>query len=443
MAITHEIRVPNIGDFKNVPIVELLVKVGDVVRVEDPLVAIESEKATMEVPSPFAGTVGRIDVKLGDNVSEGSVLLQLTTEGEAAAAAAPTIAVAQPAAVTPVQALPPAIAATPTTPDAAIVVPSPALPTPSAPPAAHDGAASNGVVHASPSIRRFARELGVDLHHVSGSGPHARITRDDVQNFVKVALAAPATTNAISSGTPYGVPAWPVVDYAKYGEIEIVKLSRIRKFSGPNLHRNWLAIPHVTNNDEADITELEAFRKAINNERSDAKVTMLAFVMKAVVVALRAHPEVNSSLDGDALVLKKYYNIGFAADTPQGLVVPVLAGADTKGVLAIATETAALAAKARDGKLSMAEMTGATFTISSLGGIGGTSFTPIVNAPEVAILGVSRSAMRPLWDGATFVPRLMLPLSLSYDHRVIDGALAARFNATLSAALGDLRRALL
>jgi pyruvate dehydrogenase E2 component (dihydrolipoamide acetyltransferase) len=435
MAITHEIRVPNIGDFKNVPIVELLVKVGDVVRVEDPLVAIESEKATMEVPSPFAGTVGRIDVKLGDNVSEGSVLLELTTEGEAAAVA-PIVAAEKPAvAATPAQATTPPLAPAP----AAV-----------APPETHEVSASNGVVHASPSIRRFARELGVDLHRVGGSGPHARVTRDDVQNFVKVALSAspaspasPAATSASPSGTPYGVPAWPVVDFAKYGAIETVALSRIRKFSGPNLHRNWLAIPHVTNNDEADITELEAFRKAINKERADAKVTMLAFVMKAVVVALRAHPEVNSSLVGDSLVLKKYYNIGFAADTPQGLVVPVLAGADTKGVLEIATETAALAAKARDGKLAMAEMTGATFTISSLGGIGGTSFTPIVNAPEVAILGVSRSAMKPVWDGSTFVPRLMLPLSLSYDHRVIDGALAARFNVTLASALADLRRALL
>ena len=428
MAITHEIRVPNIGDFKNVPIVELLVKVGDVVRVEDPLVAIESEKATMEVPSPFAGTIGRIDVKLGDNVSEGSVLLQLTTEGEAPVVA-PTVAAEKPA-----EAAAPAPPATP-------APPSPQAP--AALPATPDAPASNGVVHASPSIRRFARELGVDLHRVSGSGPHARITRDDVQNFVKVALAAPPGATTTSTGTPYGVPAWPVVDFAKYGEIEVVKLSRIRKFSGPNLHRNWLAIPHVTNNDEADITELEAFRKAVNKERPDAKVTMLAFVMKAVVVALRAHPEVNSSLDGDSLVLKKYYNIGFAADTPQGLVVPVLAGADAKGVLAIATETSALAAKARDGKLAMAEMTGATFTISSLGGIGGTSFTPIVNAPEVAILGVSRSSMKPVWDGAAFVPRLMLPLSLSYDHRVIDGALAARFNVTLASALADLRRALL
>ncbi len=425
MAITHEIRVPNIGDFKNVPIVELLVKVGDVVRVEDPLVAIESEKATMEVPSPFAGTIGRIDVKLGDNVSEGSVLLELTTEGEAAAVA-PTVAPEKPA-----------VAATPPPAPASAPIAEPALP------AAREAPASNGVVHASPSIRRFARELGVDLHRVTGSGPHARVTRDDVQNFVKTALAAPPSAPTSSTGTPYGVPAWPVVDFAKYGEIEIVKLSRIRKFSGPNLHRNWLAIPHVTNNDEADITELEAFRKSINKERPDAKVTMLAFVMKAVVVALRAHPEVNSSLDGDSLVLKKYYNIGFAADTPQGLVVPVLAGADTKGVLAIANETSALAAKARDGKLAMAEMTGATFTISSLGGIGGTSFTPIVNAPEVAILGVSRSAMKPVWDGSAFVPRLMLPLSLSYDHRVIDGALAARFNVTLASALADLRRALL
>jgi len=547
---TREIRVPNIGDFKDVPVVDVLVKAGDIVRVEDPLVSLESEKATMEVPSPFAGVVERVEVHVGDTVSEGSMLLALALEGEvpapppgapppdSPAAAATTQPEAAPQTIElrvpdlgdfaeipvidilvsvgdriekeaplvtlesekaamdipaseagvvheiflkvgdPVSrgtlvatllvdraaALPPAPSAKPEPPLSATPsvapAPSPVQPVPasygasgsdaapqSAPATRPGPSAGNGVVHASPSIRRFARELGVDLHAVVGSGPHARITRDDVQQFVRGALATPrpgaSTQPQAASGSPFGVPAWPVVDFAKYGPIERVKLSRIRMFSGPNLHRNWLSIPHVTNNDEADITDLEAFRKRLNTERPDAKVTMLAFVIKAVVTALRAHPDVNSSLDGDSLVLKKYYNIGFAADTPSGLVVPVLANAENKGIFAIATETAALATKARDGKLGPADMTGATFSISSLGGIGGTSFTPIVNAPEVAILGVSRAVMRPVWDGATFVPRLMLPLSLAYDHRVIDGALAARFNVTLAAALADLRRALL
>ncbi len=434
---TRDVYVPNIGDFKDVPIVEVLVKAGDTVRREDPLVAIESEKATMEVPSPAAGVIERVQVNVGDKVSEGTLLLVMA--GDLAATASEST----PAPAPEVLASPPPLAAQPQ-PSSAAEAP---VPSPAPAPTASGTAGGNGVVHASPSIRRFARELGVDLHRVTGSGPHARITRDDVQDFVKTALAQPSPTVApaasATSGSPFGVPAWPVVDFAKFGPIETVALSRVRKFSGPNLHRNWLAIPHVTNNDEADITDLEAFRKRVNAERPDAKVTMLAFVMKAVVVALRAHPEVNSSLAGDSLVLKRYYNIGFAADTPSGLMVPVLTAADTKGVFEIATETAALAKKARDGKLSPGEMSGATFTISSLGGIGGTSFTPIVNAPEVAILGVSRSAMKPVWDGAAFVPRLMLPLSLSYDHRVIDGALAARFNVTLVAALGDLRRALL
>jgi pyruvate dehydrogenase E2 component (dihydrolipoamide acetyltransferase) len=289
--------------------------------------------------------------------------------------------------------------------------------------------------------------LGVDLHGVRGSGPHARVTREDVQSFVKETLAraasAPATPAASGGALPFDLPPWPKPDFAQFGEIERVPLSRIRKISGPVLHRNWVMIPHVTNNDEADVTELEAFRKKCNAENPAAKITMLAFAVKACVAALRAFPDVNSSLDGDELILKRYYNIGFAADTPNGLVVPVLKNADRKGVLEIATESAALAKKARDGKLGITDMSGATFTISSLGGIGGTSFSPIVNAPEVAILGLSRSAMKPVWDGSAFVPRLMLPLSLSYDHRVIDGALAARFNAYLVNLLADLRRVLL
>ncbi|MDQ2858006.1 MAG: 2-oxo acid dehydrogenase subunit E2, partial [Candidatus Eremiobacteraeota bacterium] len=298
-----------------------------------------------------------------------------------------------------------------------------------------------GVVHASPSLRRFARELGVELTAVKGSGPHGRITREDVQQFVKARLTAPPPRAATGGG--FDVLPWPVINFEKFGSIERVPLSRIRKLSGPNLHRNWVMIPHVTNNDEADITELESFRKELNAKDPAAKVTMLAFVIKAAVAALKVYPDVNSSLDGDALVLKKYYNIGFAADTPNGLVVPVLKDADAKGIFAIAAETSALAAKARDGKLSSGDMQGASFTISSLGGIGGTTFSPIINAPEVAILGISRSTIRPMWDGSAFAPRLMLPLSFSYDHRVIDGALAARFNVYLASVLGDLRRAML
>jgi pyruvate dehydrogenase E2 component (dihydrolipoamide acetyltransferase) len=438
MSDTIDVRIPNIGDFRDLPIVAVLVKAGDTVALESPLVELESEKATMEVPSPAAGVVQSVTVKLGDKVSEGSTILTLAPAGEATATAAPATPVAAAPAPeappTPTPAAPPAtIAAAPTP------IPTPA---PAAAPPSNGAPEQNGVVHASPSIRRFARELGVDLHAIEGSGPHARITRDDVQSYVKSALSAPASSRG-GGALPFDLPAWPKPDFAQHGPIERVPLSRIRKFSGPNLHRNWVMIPHVTNNDEADVTELEAFRKKLNAENPAAKVTMLAFAVKACVAALRAFPDVNSSLDGDELVHKHYYNIGFAADTPQGLVVPVLRNADTKGVLEIAAESAALAAKARDGKLGMADMSGATFTISSLGGIGGTSFTPIVNAPEVAILGLSRAAMKPVWDGSTFVPRLMLPLSLSYDHRVIDGALAARFNAFLVTMLGDLRRALL
>lgn len=436
--MTLDIRVPNIGDFQDVPIVDVLVKPGDVVALEDPLVAIESEKATMEVPSPQAGVVRSIAVKVGDKVSEGSALLTMDSDASESEAGPGDIApaVVEPAASVPVTAAPAAPVAAPAAEPSSYGAPG-TIPA-SAP--AH----ANGSVHASPAIRRFARELGVDLGGVRGSGPHARITREDVQGFVKSALAAPSVAaRSASGGVPFDLPPWPKVDFAKFGPVEIVPLSRIRKLSGPNLHRNWISIPHVTNNDEADITELEAFRKTLNAESPGAKVTMLAFIIKAVVVALRAQPDVNSSLEGDTLVRKGYYNIGFAADTPSGLMVPVLHSADTKGVLAIASEMATLAARARDGKLAATDMQGATFTISSLGGIGGTSFTPIVNAPEVAILGVSRSAMRPVWNGTAFVPRLLLPLSLSYDHRVIDGALAARFNATLVTALGDLRRALL
>ena len=433
MSDTIDVRIPNIGDFRDLPIVAVLVKAGDTVALESPLVELESEKATMEVPSPAAGVVQSVTVKLGDKVSEGSTILTLATAGDKAAPVAAPATVAAISAPDPPPTPPPSAAAVAPTLAGDLPAPSP-----------NGAPEQNGVVHASPSIRRFARELGVDLHAVEGSGPHARITRDDVQSYVKRVLSDPTSARGSGGGAlPFDLPAWPKPDFAQYGPIERVPLSRIRKFSGPNLHRNWVMIPHVTNNDEADVTELEAFRKKLNAENPGAKVTMLAFAVKACVAALRAFPDVNSSLDGDELVHKKYYNIGFAADTPQGLVVPVLRNADTKGVLEIAAESAALAAKARDGKLGMADMSGATFTISSLGGIGGTSFTPIVNAPEVAILGLSRAATKPVWDGSAFVPRLMLPLSLSYDHRVIDGALAARFNAYLVTMLGDLRRALL
>jgi pyruvate dehydrogenase E2 component (dihydrolipoamide acetyltransferase) len=435
MAETVEITVPNIGDFADVPVIDVLVKPGDTVAPEDPLITIESEKATMDVPSPLAGVVESVAIKVGDKVSEGSPLVTLAR----AANGAPEPAVAQAAAAQPAAERPPGPA-----PEARAEKP-PVEATPREPsqpePAPEQDAPSGGAAHASPSIRRFARELGVDLRRVRGTGPRERIVREDVQGFVKRALESPQM--GAGRGLGFDLPPWPKVDFAKFGPIEVVPLSRIRKISGPILHRNWVMIPHVTNNDEADITELEAFRKQLNEEHPETKITMLAFVIKAVVAALHEFPDLNSSLDGDTLVLKKYYNIGFAADTPNGLVVPVIKGADAKGIVAVAKETGALAAKAREGKLAPGDMQGATFTISSLGGIGGTSFTPIINAPEVAILGVSRSAMRPMWNGSAFVPRLMLPLSLSYDHRVIDGALAARFNAHLAGVLADLRRGML
>jgi pyruvate dehydrogenase E2 component (dihydrolipoamide acetyltransferase) len=416
-----DVRVPNIGDFKDVPVIDVLVKAGDIVQSDVPLVTLESEKASMDVPSPQSGVVQSVAVKAGDKVSQGSLILTLATSGAATPPSAPPPAQAAPAPQ-------PAAAAKPAPAPAPARVPQDA-------PAATDGK----VVHASPSIRRFARELGVDLLRVHGSGPHERITKEDVQGFVKQALAGPPAGAAM----PFKLPPWPKLDFAQYGPTERVALSRIKKLSGPALHRNWIGIPHVTNNDEADITELEAFRKQINAEDPNAKVTILAFVIRAVVSALKRFPDFNSSLDGEELILKHYYNIGFAADTPQGLIVPVVKNADEKGVLQIAAETRELAARGRDGKLKMADMEGGTFSISSLGGIGGTTFTPIVNAPEVAILGLSRSYMKPVWDGKEFVPRLMLPLSLSYDHRVIDGAAGARFNSYLAEILADMRRVML
>jgi pyruvate dehydrogenase E2 component (dihydrolipoamide acetyltransferase) len=432
------ISVPDIGDFSEVEVIELLVNVGDEVKAEQSLVTVESDKSSMEIPSSQAGTVAKLLVKVGDKVKQGSQLVELTPAagGAAAPAAAPAPAAA---AAAPAPAPAAAAPAAPSTPPVQRTPPVEVADDPSAP-----------KPHASPSVRKFARELGVDLRRVTGTGVKNRITPDDVRAFVKQAVATaaqPAGASAASGGDGAGLNLlpWPKIDFTKFGEIEAKPLSRIKKISGANLHRNWVMIPHVTNNDEADITDLEALRVTLNkeNEKAGVKVTMLAFVIKAVVAALKKFPEFNASLDGDNLVYKKYFHIGFAADTPNGLVVPVIRDADKKGVFELARESSELAKKARDGKLSPAEMQGGCFSISSLGGIGGTHFTPIVNAPEVAILGLSRSSMQPVWDGKAFQPRLMLPLSLSYDHRVIDGASAARFNAYLGAVLADFRRVLL
>lgn len=432
-----EVKVPDIGDFKDVAVIEVLVKPGDTVKQEQSLITVESDKASMEIPSSAAGTVKELKVKLGDKVNIGDLIAVL--EGAAGGAAAPAPAPAPAAASAPA---------------AAPVAHPPAertLPTAALPP--HEPTAPTGQLpHASPSVRKFARELGVPLEEVKGTGPKGRILQEDVQNFTKAVMKGEATTKAAAGKAPggaggeaLGLLPWPKVDFAKFGPIERKDLSRIKKISGANLHRNWVMIPHVTNHDDADITELEAFRVQLNkeNEKSGIKVTMLAFLIKASVAALKKFPEFNSSLDGEQLVLKNYWHIGFAADTPNGLVVPVVKDADKKGVLQISQEMSELAKKARDGKLGPADMTGATFTISSLGGIGGRYFTPIINAPEVAILGVCRSQTEPVWDGKQFQPRLMLPLSLSWDHRVIDGASAARFNAYLGAILADFRRVLL
>ena len=439
-----EVKVPDIGDFKDVSVIEVLVKPGDAIKVEQSLVTVESDKASMEIPSSAAGTLKEMKVKVGDVVNIGDLIAVL----EGAAGAAPSPVAAPAPASAPAAAAPAAATAS-----APAQAPAPA---PTAAPAAHDTTTppSGSLPHASPSVRKFARELGVPLEEVKGSGLKGRITQDDVQAFTKAVMSGAASTKAAGAKAPaggggdgaaLGLIPWPKVDFAKFGTVERKELSRIKKLSGANLHRNWVMIPHVTNNDEADITALEAFRVATNkeNEKSGVKVTMLAFVIKAVVAALKKFPEFNASLDGDTLVYKQYYNIGFAADTPNGLVVPVLKDADKKGILQISQEMGELAKKARDGKLGGADMQGGCMSISSLGGIGGTHFTPIINAPEVAILGLSKSAMKPVWDGKQFVPQLTLPLSLSYDHRVIDGASAARFNAYLGQVLADFRRVLL
>ena len=434
-----EVRVPDIGDFKDVAVIEVFVKPGDSIKVEQSLITVESDKASMEIPSSHAGVLKELKVKVGDKVNIGDLLAIL--EGAAGSAAPAPAAAAAPVAA-------PAAAA------AAAAAPAAAVASAVAP--AHNPTATPalGLPHASPSVRKFARELGVPLDEVKGSGPKGRIVAEDIQSFTKSVMSGAVQTKAqaakapaASGGSGVGLDLlpWPKVDFAKFGPIERKELGRIKKISGANLTRNAIMIPAVTNHDDADITDLEAFRVSTNkeNEKSGVKVTMLAFLIKASVAALKKFPEFNSSLDGDALVYKQYYHIGFAADTPNGLVVPVIKDADKKGVLQISQEMGELAKKARDGKLGPTDMSGATFTISSLGGIGGRYFTPIINAPEVAILGVCKSQMEPVWDGKQFVPRLMLPLSLTWDHRVIDGAAAARFNAYLGQILGDFRRVLL
>ena len=441
-----EVKVPDIGDFKEVEVIELMVKVGDTIKVDQSLITVESDKASMEIPSSKAGVVKEIKVKVGDKVAEGSLLLMIDEAG-AGAAEAPAAAAAAPAAAAP--AAPAPAAAAP-----AAAAPAPAAAAAPAPAPAAAPAATGALAHASPSIRKFARELGVELTRVGGSGPKGRITQEDVQNFVKGIMAGsaePAAAKPAGGGTGVGLDLlpWPSLDFSKFGPTELLPLSRIKKISGPNLHRNWVMIPHVTQFDESDVTELEQFRvdsnAALAKAKSPVKLTMLAFVIKAAVAALKKFPAFNASIDatGANLILKQYYNIGFAADTPNGLMVPVIKDVDKKSISQIATEMADLSLQAREGKLKPADMQGATFTISSLGGIGGTYFTPIINAPEVAIVGLSKTAMKPVWDGSAFQPRLMLPLSLSYDHRVIDGAMGARFTAYLADVMTDLRKTLL
>ncbi len=435
-----QINVPDIGDFKEVEVIELLVKPGDTVKAEQSLITVESDKASMEIPSSHAGVVKELKIKVGDKVAEGSLILMLEAADTAPATAAPAAATTSVAAATVAVPVAAAAVAAPVAESAPIPAPMPA-------------AISNHgqKAHASPSIRKFARELGVDLSQVAGSGPKGRVLLDDVQGYVKGVIrnggAASSASGSVSSGAGLSLLPWPSLDFSKFGSTELQPLSRIKKISGPNLHRNWVTMPHVTQFDEADITELEAFRKSANDalSKSGVKLTMLAFVIKASVSALKKFPAFNASLDatGENLILKQYYNIGFAADTPNGLVVPVVKNVDQKGIADIAREMGELSAQARDGKLKPADMQGASFTISSLGGIGGLAFTPIINAPEVAILGLSKSAIKPVWDGKQFVPRLMMPMSLSYDHRVIDGAMGARFSVYLGEVLADMRKTLL
>ncbi|AWH30587.1 dihydrolipoyllysine-residue acetyltransferase [Stenotrophomonas sp. YAU14A_MKIMI4_1] len=439
-----EALVPDIGDYTDIPVIEVLVAVGDTVKKDQGLVTLESDKATMEVPSSVAGVVKELKVKVGDTLSQGAVVAIIEAEG----AAAPAAAAPAPVAAAPAAAPAPAQVSAPAPAQAA----TPSAGAPSSPPVQFnaDGVLPAKVPYATPAVRVFARELGVDLLQISGTEKGGRITKGDVQKFVKAALSGgvPAAGGAaVPAGGGLNLLPWPKVDFSKFGETEVQPLSRIKKISGANLARNWAMIPHVTQFEQADITDLEGLRVALNkeNEKAGIKLTMLAFLIKASAAALKKFPEFNASLDasGENLTLKKYFHIGFAADTPNGLVVPVIRDVDKKGVVQIAQETGELAKKARDGKLGPADMSGGCFSISSLGGIGGTAFTPIVNAPEVAILGVSKSSIQPVWNGKEFAPKLMLPLSLSYDHRVIDGALAARFTTYLSQVLADMRRVLL
>ncbi len=438
MSALKEAKVPDIGGHKNVPVIEVLVKVGDSVKKDQGLITLESDKATMEVPAPFAGVVRELKVKLGDEISEGDVVVMLEAADEAATSVpAPIQAEAPKTAEPEVQAVASPVVQVPA------VLPAPANSPIRTPPVSFDAESlmPANVPYASPAVRVFARELGVDLSKVKGSERGGRISKTDVQQFVKAALVSGVAASGGGSGL--NLIPWPQVDFAKYGVIESVPLSRIKKISGANLARNWAMIPHVTQNDEADITEMDLFRKKLAEEHKDVKVTPLVFMMKAVVAALKKYPNFNASLEGDNLILKKYFHIGIAVDTPDGLVVPVIRDVDKKGLLEIAQELAAISAKARDKKLGPNDMQGGCFSISSLGGIGGTGFTPIINAPEVAILGVSKSQIKPVWNGTEFTPRLMLPLSLSYDHRVIDGAAAARFASFLTQSLADLRQLLL
>ena len=434
-----EVKVPDIGDFKNIPIIEILVKPGDSVKAEDPLIALESDKATLEVPAPSAGTVKEIKVKVGDKVSEGTLVLMLDAAAQPAAAATPApqpAAAAQPVAAAPSPASAPQPAAPASAPSAS------SSPTASLEPIDE---AKLKLVHAGPSVRGFARELGADLSKVTGSGPKGRILREDVQAYVKTELTRPR--GGSGGGLGFNLLPLPQVDFAKFGPVQKQALSRIKKLSGANLHRNWVAIPHVTQQDEADITELEAFRKSQSDaaKKEGIRFTLLAFLMKAAVVALKQYPNFNASLspDGENLILKQYFNIGVAVDTPLGLVVPVIRDVDKKGLLELAKELGTISSRMRDGKINPTDLQGGCFSISSLGGLGGTYFTPIINAPEVAILGVGKAVIKPVWDGKQFAPRLMLPLSLSYDHRVVDGAQGARFIAYLSSVLSDIRRLVL
>jgi len=447
-----EVKVPDIGDFTDIPVIEILVKVGDTIKKEDSLVSLESDKATMEVPASHSGVVKEIKVKLGDKVSMGAVVLLLEESAGAMPSAEPPPKAAQ-AETKPAAPPPPPPTQTHTQTPAPAYVAEASAPRPAStlPPQPSPLKATNegiipAYVHASPSIRKLAREFGVDLGKVKGSALKGRITEDDVKGFVKTELAKPSSSTGPAGGG-FAMPQMPIIDFTKFGEIETRALSRIKKLSGNNLHRNWVTIPHVTQQDEADITEVETFRVKTNEEiaKSGVKVTMLAFLIKASVAALKKYPEFNASLEpgGENLILKKYFNVGFAADTPNGLVVPVIKNADQKSIIDIAKEMSELAAKAREGKLSPTEMQGGCFSISSLGGIGGTFFTPIINAPEVAILGVSKSSMKPIWNGKEFVPRMILPMSLSYDHRVVDGAAGARFTTYLASLMSDIRKLVL